>query len=65
MKNILQMLGQEKRTAKQRLDAIEKAIEVLSNGTRRGERHRMSADARRRISLAQKKRWAAKRAGKR
>jgi type II secretory pathway component PulJ len=46
----------------QQRDALDRAITILSKGTsrpgpRRGVR-RMSAEARRKISLAQKKRWA-------
>jgi hypothetical protein len=48
-------------------DRLDKAIAALRGGARRGSRpgrpaggvRRMSAAARRRISLAQKKRWAA------
>lgn len=60
---------QELKAERNRLDAAIDALQAGGAGTarrngRRGPRH-MSAEARRRISEAQKKRWAQRKAGKR
>lgn len=60
---IQQLKAEQERVHKevQRIDAALAALGVHSNGTRP---HTMSAAARRRISLAQKARWAKQRAPK-
>ena len=54
------MLQKEKRELERRAEAIGKAIRAI-DGSQANVGHRMSAAARRKISLAQKKRWAAAR----
>jgi hypothetical protein len=58
--NLLKILRKEKRDLERRAEAIGKAIRAI-DGSQTNGRHRMSAAARRRISRAQKKRWAAAR----
>jgi len=57
-------LGTEKAHTKKELKKLDKVIAVLfdlftnSMATRHGKRRRMSAAARRKIAVAQRKRWA-------
>jgi len=53
------MLLNEKRELDLRAEAIGKAIQAIDGTHRAGSRRHLSAVARRKISLAQKKRWAA------
>jgi hypothetical protein len=63
--NIVQALRHEAKKLEERLDRVRAAITALNGrgpgrmGRRRG--YKLSAAARRRMSLAQKKRWAEKR----
>jgi hypothetical protein len=64
--NIVEQLKQEQAKLQNQLSAIEKALHALNgSGSAKphGGRRTMSAAARKRISLAQKARWAAKRKG--
>ena len=68
--NLLAVVSREKRRFQKRisklqdelnrLDVVSKALGSSTNHTGR----KISAEARRRMSLAQKRRWAARRAGK-
>jgi hypothetical protein len=63
MSGLVQQLKKEREHVQQQLQRIDEALGALgssSNGTRT-----MSAAGRRRISLAQKARWAKRRTGKR
>jgi len=55
---ILKALKREATKLEQRLDRVQAAITAL-NGT--GRQHKLSAAIRRKMSLAQRKRWAARR----
>jgi len=62
---VLEQLRNEREKAKTELDQLDRAISVLEGGgrassvvTRRSGRKTMSADARRRIGEAQRRRWA-------
>jgi hypothetical protein len=71
LENALQQIRDERKQAKLRLGKLDEVIRGLvglngsvSGGKSAGRRNTMSASARRRISLAQKARWARVRAGK-
>ena len=50
---------------KRDIEKLNRVLHLLTRGTNKAPRGKMSAEGRRRISLAQKKRWAKiKRAGK-
>ena len=62
---VLEQLRNERAQAQTQLDQLDRAISVLEGGgrsssaiTRRSGRRTMSADARRRIAEAQRRRWA-------
>jgi len=61
--NIVQALRQEAKKLEERLDRIRAAITALNGAGpgRAGRKYVRSAAARRKMSLAQRKRWAAKR----
>jgi hypothetical protein len=61
--NILNALKKEQNKLVRKLEGIQGAIAALGGKRGRGKR-KMSPALRRRISAAQKKRWAAKRRGK-
>jgi hypothetical protein len=65
LKNVLQQVRDERKQAELRVEKLDEVIRGLvglngsvSAGKGAGQRHTMSASARRRISLAQKARWA-------
>jgi len=63
--NILGLLQNERLILERRLHAVETAIDVLdANATSIGRKRRMSSEARAKISMAAKKRWARWRAKK-
>jgi hypothetical protein len=65
MTDVMNALREERTKVAQRLGAFDTAIKALSGGTTapvsvlRRKRRKMSAEARARMSAAQKKRWAA------
>jgi hypothetical protein len=61
---ILKALKKEATKLEQRLDRVRAAITALNGAGpgRAGRRYKRSAAARRKMSLAQRKRWAAKKA---
>jgi hypothetical protein len=63
---ILQDLREDRDRIQQAIDALERTIPSTTTGKRRGRKPRkhMSADARRRIGLAMKKAWAARKGKK-
>jgi hypothetical protein len=71
LQNALQHVCEERKHAQSRVEKLDEVIRGLvglngsvSAGKGAGQRHTMSASARKRISLAQKARWARVRAGK-
>jgi hypothetical protein len=65
LENALQQIREEYKQAQSRVEKLDEVIRGLvglngsvSAGKRTGQRYTMSASARRRISLAQKARWA-------
>jgi hypothetical protein len=71
LKNVLQQVRDERKQAELRVEKLDEVIHGLvglngsvSASKGAGQKHTMSASARRRISLAQKARWAKVRAGK-
>jgi hypothetical protein len=67
MPDVLKILKSERDTLRKRLTALEHAIVSLAGGAKKAvkrARKTMSAAARKKISIAQKKRWSLKKAGK-
>ena len=65
LKNVLQQVRDERKQVQLRVEKLDEVIRGLaglnwsaSAGNGAGQRHTMSASARKRISLAQKARWA-------
>ena len=63
MKNIIQQLKKEREHTQKQLQRIDEALAALGSSSN-GASRRMSAAGRRRISEAQKKRWAKARTAK-
>jgi hypothetical protein len=65
MSGVVQQLKKERERAQKQVQRIDAALEALGSVSSNGSsRHTMSAAARRKISLAQKARWAKTRAAK-
>src|SRR5437016_13747731 len=58
MSRVVQQLRKELQRAENEVSRFRAALSALGSPTSNGHRRTMSADARRRISLAQKARWA-------
>jgi hypothetical protein len=58
MSRVVQQLREELQRAENEVSRFRAALSALGSPTSNGHRRTMSADARRRISLAQKARWA-------
>ena len=58
MSRVVQQLRKELQRAENEVSRFRAALSALGSSTSNGHRRTMSADARRRISLAQKARWA-------
>lgn len=61
MSGVVQQLKRERERAQRQLQRIDDALAALGISSNGASRHTMSAAARRRISLAQKARWAKQR----
>lgn len=59
---VVQQLKRERESAQKQIQRIDAALAVLGSPSSNGTSHTMSAAARRRISLAQKARWAKQKA---
>jgi len=64
MSGVVQQLKQERERAQKEVQRIDAALAALGTVSSNGSLRTMSAAARRRISLAQKARWAKQRTGK-
>src|SRR5271169_3511133 len=62
MSGVVQLLKKEREHVKKQLQRIDEALAALGSVSSNGASRRMSAAARRRISVAQKARWAKQRA---
>ena len=58
MSDVVGLLKEEEKALERRLYAVQRAIEALEDGVKVQGKHTMSAAARKKISLAQKARWA-------
>ena len=58
MSAVVQQLRREREQVHKQLQRIDQALAALGSGSSNGASRTMSAAGRRRISLAQKKRWA-------
>jgi hypothetical protein len=61
MSGVVQQLKKERERAQQQVQRIDAALAALGSVNSNGASRTMSVDARRRISLAQKARWAKQR----
>jgi hypothetical protein len=61
MSGVVQQLRREREHAQKEVQRIDAALSALGSVSSNGSGHTMSAAARRRISLAQKARWAKQR----
>ena len=61
---VVQQLRRERESAQKQIQRIDEALAALGSGSSNGTSRTMSASARRRISLAQKARWAKRRTAK-
>jgi hypothetical protein len=64
LSGVVQQLKKEREHAQKQVQRIDEAITALVSVSSNGTSHTMSAAARRRISLAQKARWAKRRTAK-
>lgn len=64
MTQVVQQLKKERELAQKQLQRIDEALAALGSGSSNGTSRTMSAAGRRKISLAQKARWAKQRAPK-
>ena len=64
MSGVVQQLKKERERAQKQVQRIDAALAALGSVNSNGASRTMSADARRRISLAQKARWAKQRTAK-
>src|ERR1039457_2696046 len=62
LSGVVQQLKRERESAQKQVQRIDEALAALGSGSSNGTSHTMSAAARRRISLAQKARWAKQKA---
>ena len=58
LSGVVQQLRKERERAQNEVQRIDAALSALGSVSSNGSRHTMSASARRKISLAQKARWA-------
>jgi hypothetical protein len=64
MSGVVQQLKKERERAQKQVQRIDEALAALGSGSSNGASRTMSAAGRRKISLAQKARWAKKRTAK-